>query len=382
MNNYLPRILDFSKDLATKSVLLLGPRRTGKSQYIEHQIKPDVSYNLLEADTFKELSSSPQLIRQRLVPENKIIAIDEIQKLPSLMDEVHSIIEKHRVKFVLTGSSARKLKRTHTGLMAGRARLIHFRPFTSGELGKKFNLNKILNYGTLPPVYLSDDPWAELKDYNGLYLREEVASEALVRKIENFSRFLDFAALTNGQILNFEALGSDAQIPARTVREYYAVLVDTLMGYMLEPISSSKNRKSISTAKFYFFDIGVVNGLTSRQGIPPKTKEFGDAFEHFVFLEIMAYRNYFNRDAHINFWNSPQEAEIDFILNNEIAIEVKATENIGPHHLKGFAAFTRKGKKIKRQILVCQEKHPRKIRDIEVVPIKIFLEMLWAKEIF
>ena len=252
MMEYIHRELNLTSDLKTKSVLLLGPRRTGKSKLIEQSLKPDFTYDLLHADTFRELSANPEKIRQRIHSKTKLVVIDEIQKLPLLMDEVHSLIEKTNVRFILTGSSARKLKRNYTGLMAGRARMRQLFPFVSSELGKIFDLHKVLNYGSLPPVYLSEEPIDELKDYVGLYLKEEILSEALVRKIDNFSRFLTSAALTNGQILNFENVGSDAQVPARTIREYYTILTDTLMGYMLEPIHSTKNRKSIATGKFIF----------------------------------------------------------------------------------------------------------------------------------
>ncbi|MBL7544193.1 MAG: ATP-binding protein [Bdellovibrionaceae bacterium] len=379
--DYTQRQLDLSKDLKTKSVLLLGPRRTGKSQLIHHSLTADFNYNLLEADTFRELSANPEKIRQRIGPKTKLVIIDEVQKLPVLLDEVHALIENTNTRFVLTGSSARKLKRNYTSLMAGRARVRNLFPFTARELDKKWNLEKIINYGSLPPVYLSDDPMDELKDYVGLYLKEEIMMEALVRKIENFSRFLNFAALSNGQILNFESVGSDSQVPARTIREYYSILSDTLLGYMIEPIRSTSKRKSTSTGKFYFFDIGVTNSLTGRKNIAPKTKEFGDNFEHFILLEMMAYKNYLRKDDSLGFWNSPQEGEIDFVINNEIAIEVKATSNVGPAHLSGFAKFE-KNEKAKRKILVCQEKHPRKINEIEIIPVKDFLEILWDGDIF
>lgn len=228
---------------------------------------------------------------------------------------------------------------------------------------------------------MSDEPWEELKDYVGLYLKEEILSEAMVRKIENFSRFIEFAALANGQILNFESLGSDAQIPSRTIREYYSILTDTMMGYMVDPITSTKSRKSIATSKFYFFDVGVVNLLTGRKTLPQKTKEYGDALEHFIYLELQAYKSYKRKDDIIGFWNSPREGEIDFVINNEIAIEVKATTNVGKNHLLGFSKFEKHGK-TKRNILICHEKYPRKITGIEVLPVMLFLQQLWSGDIF
>ncbi|MBK7962731.1 MAG: ATP-binding protein [Bdellovibrionales bacterium] len=377
---YIKRTIDLEKDLRSKSVLLLGPRQTGKTQLIEHQVNPDVTYDLLQADTFRDLSYAPQLIRERVTPKTKLIAIDEIQKLPLLMDEVHSMIEKKGVRFLLTGSSARKLKRSHTSLMAGRARLRNLLPFTSHELGKQFQLKKALQFGLLPSIYLSDDSELDLNSYVGLYLKEEILSEALVRRIDNFSRFLQFSALTNGQILNFESVGSDAQISSRTIREYYAILEDTLIGNFLNPIRSTSKRKSTSTSKFYFFDTGIVNSLAARK-IAPKSREYGEALEHFIFMELYAYKTYSSKGIELGFWNSPRQGEIDFVINEGIAIEVKASENISSQHLKGFEIFS-KTERLERKILVCQEKIPRKIRDIEIIPVGEFLLQLWAGEFF
>jgi predicted AAA+ superfamily ATPase len=265
--------------------------------------------------------------------------------------------------------------------MAGRARIKQLFPFVYPEIKNNgFSLDKILSFGTLPPVFLSEDPWNELKDYAGTYLKEEILNEAIVRRIDNFSRFLEIAALTNGQVLNFESVGSDAQVPARTVREYYAVLVDTLMGYMLEPIRSTKKRKSSATAKFYFFDVGVVNSLTGRKNILRKTKEYGDNLEHFVFLELQAYKFYKQPELNLSFWGVPQKGEIDFILNEEIAIEVKATHQAAKKHFHGFELFS-KNNNVKRKILVCLEQYPRKVNDIEIMPVADFLENLWNEQI-
>ncbi len=375
---YIKRSLDLNNDLKHKSVLLLGPRQTGKTQLIEHQVKADITYDLLQADVFRELSYAPQLIRQRVNDKTKLIAIDEIQKLPLLMDEVHSMIEKLRIKFILTGSSARKLKRSHTSLMAGRARVKNLLPLTSKELGKKFKLSVALQYGLLPSIYFSEEKEKDLKDYAGLYLKEEILNEALVRRIENFSRFLEFSALTSGQILNFESIASDAQISSRTIREYYAVLEDTLVGYLLRPIRSSPKRKSIATSKFYFFDIGVINSITKRQ-LSSKTKEYGEALEHLIFMELHAFKTYSQKNIELNFWNSPRNGEVDFILNEEIAVEVKSSENISVQHLQGLELLT-KNEKMKRQIVVCQEKHRRKIGNVEIIPVISFLEGLWGGE--
>lgn len=381
MADYVDRSLDINLALKNKSVLLLGPRRTGKSQLIKHEVKPDLSYNLLYADTFRRLSVRPQLIREELSSKkNQLIVIDEIQKLPLLMDEVHAMIEEMGARFLLTGSSARKLKRSHTSLMAGRATVKYLHPFSYSELSD-FQLKKILNVGSIPGIYFASNPRSELREYCGQYLKEEIMAEALVRKVENFSRFIEFAALSNGQILNFESLGSDAQVPARTIREYYQILVDTLMGSMLPPVRATKNRKSISTAKFYFFDVGIVNSLCNRKTISEKTKEFGDNLEHFIFLELKAYNDYCDQYATIEFWNDYNNGEVDFVINEEVAIEVKATSMVTEKHLKGLQNFSAK-EKVRRQIIVSMDDRLRKIGKIEVLPVEIFLKKLWAGDIF
>lgn len=367
--------------LKKKSVLLLGPRRTGKSFFIHHQIKPNLTINLLEADTFRQFSARPERLRELITEKTRTVAIDEIQKLPILMDEVHNLIETKHIKFLLTGSSARKLTRAHSSLMAGRAKRIYFHPLNFAELNGSRELDFILNYGTLPPVVTSDDPWDELRDYAGLYLKEEIQAEAFVRKIENFSRFLEFAALSSGELLNFESLASDAQVPARTVREYYSVLTDTLMGTMLEPIALSKKRKSIATSKFYFFDTGVLNSLLGRKTISSKTPEYGSLFEHFIFNEIKSYIDYFKADTKLNFWRIDQDTEVDFVINNTLAIEAKATQNASAKHLKGLKKFASTGK-CDAQIIVSRDPHERSIEGVKIMPYPIFLQKLWGGEIF
>lgn len=374
------RIIPLEAILKRKSILLLGPRRTGKSYFIINQIKPDRIINLLEADTFRKFSARPELLREVIQNDDKIVAIDEIQKIPSLMDEVHLLIESRKIKFILTGSSARKLSRTHTSLMAGRAKRMFLHPLVSAEV-PNYKLNDILTYGSLPIVFNSEDPWDELKDYTGLYLKEEILEEALVRKIENFSRFIDFAAMSNGQILNYESIARDAQVPARTIREYYALLEDTLMGFMLNPVRSTSKRKCISTGKFYFFDIGVVNAIVERKSVSVKTKEYGALFEHFICLELLAYIDYFSPDTKLAFWRIDEETEVDFVVNEKIAIEVKAVGMAQEKHFKGLNRFSQ-NEKVEKKIIVSLDKEKRKVDDIIIYPYDLFLNDLWLGKIF
>lgn len=382
---FVERILPLKKELSRKSVLLLGPRRTGKSAFLRHQIEADQYFDLLKADVFQALAARPSRIREGLRKTDKIIVIDEIQKLPSLMDEVHSLIEETSVRFVLTGSSARKLRRTHTSLMAGRARRMHLHPFCYAEIKGQFNLNRALHLGTLPPVHLQadkSDAWQELRDYSGDYIREEILAEALVRKIEAFSRFLPVAARMNAELLNFEAIASDSQVPARTIREYYALLEDTLIGRTLEPLrlKGAQSRKSIATAKFYFFDTGVLNALVGRKTLSDAAPEFGSLFETWVHNEINCYIDYFGDQDKFQFWRSPIGQEVDFVINDEIGIEVKSSRSITERHLSGLIALDSL-QKLKTKIIVCRESQRRNIGDIQVLPWKDFIEQLWGNRI-
>jgi predicted AAA+ superfamily ATPase len=378
---YIKRRLNLERDLRTKSVLLLGPRQTGKSSLIENQVAFDQKWDLLEYDTYSRLLADPTLLRKSLRPDDKVVVIDEIQKLPPLMDEVHALIEKRKVRFLLTGSSARKLKRTHTSLLGGRARMRWLFPLVSAEVGA-LDLTKTLNFGLLPPAYTADDPWSEIRDYVGLYIREEILAEALVRNLDAFSRFLKVAAHSNSQQLNFEKIGSDAQVPARTVREYFHLLEDTLIGTLLEPFHSRRGRKTASRAKFYFFDCGVVNAIQGVSKIFPDTDYFGHLFEQWIFNELKAYAAYsdqYDRDL-ITFWRTDRGTEVDFLWGGEVAIEVKATSRVQSGDLKGLLAL-KEDQKISRLHLVSQDPIRRKEMGVELWPWRDFLTHLWAGEI-
>ncbi len=378
--SYIQRKLELKTVLQNKSVLLLGPRRTGKSALIRHEFPDAKVYNLLKADEFQRLSARPSAIRESLVAEPKrLVIIDEIQKLPQLMDEVHLMIEELGQRFLLTGSSARKLRRTHTSLMAGRAKIIYLHPFVSAEV-PNFDLDRTLLYGQLPPIYLSTDPEDELSGYVGEYLKEEIQAEALSRNIDNFSRFLDRAAYTNAQLINFESVASDAQVPARTVREYYSVLEDTLIGKMLEPIQQIGSRKVISRAKFYFFDTGVVHQLQKIYSLPELSAGYGDAFESFIFHELRTYLNYNNRRESLHFWRTTNGVEVDFILGGKIGIEVKASRSVDSKDMKGLRALAEEGKMV-RLIVVSRDPERRQVGDIEIWPYRMFLEALWKHSI-
>ena len=376
---YRARIIPLEAQLAKKSVLLLGPRRVGKSSLIRHQYARYRVYNLLHSDIFTRLSAEPGLIRAALQPSDSLIIIDEIQKLPVLLDEVHAMIEEHGVKFLLTGSSARKLRRSHTSLMAGRAKVMRLFPFVSYELGD-FDLERVLLYGTVPGIYDAEDPHDELKSYVGDYLREEIQAEALVRRIEGFSRFLNRAALSNTELLNFESVARDAQVPGRTIREYYHLLEETLVGVMLEPLQTQGTRKAVSKGKFYFFDVGVAHALTSTWALPPDSTLWGRAFEHYIFQELFAYASYRGFPEALKFWRLTTGQEVDFILGEAVAIEVKSTRRVDASDFKGLRALHQEHT-LARQIIVSRDPFPRQIGDIELMPYAHFLQALWADQL-
>jgi len=303
-----------------------------------------------------------------------VVAIDEIQKLPELLDEVHRMIEDSRVRFLMTGSSARRLRRGGVNLLGGRARSRNLHPFTRGELGSHFNLDRALEFGLLPGIWFSDDPVDDLAAYAGDYLREEIAAEAAVRNVGAFSRFLDVAALSHGTMINFASLAGDAQVPATTVREYFQILEDTFLAHRVPALTESRKRKAVSTAKFYLFDIGLVRSLQGRRSLAPGTPEYGEAFESYLLQEIKAYCDY-TRTPGPTYWRSKSGFEVDFVFA-DMAVEVKAKRNVSARDLRGLRALREEGL-IRRYIVVSMETAPRVVDGIEILPWTEFLDQLW-----
>ncbi len=376
---YVERRLNLEEVLKEKSCFLFGPRQTGKTSLIRHALAKYRVYNLLDSETYLKLSRSPSRLREECQPHDKVIIIDEVQKLPALLDEVHFLIEEKGIHFLLTGSSARKLRRGGVNLLGGRAWTRHLHPFASVELGDKFDLIKAINRGLLPPVYVSNNPEEDLRAYVGTYLREEVAAEGLTRNIPAFSRFLEIAALCNGQLLNYAKISNDAQVARSTVQEYFQILKDTMIACELTPWKKSLKRKPLSTSKFYFFDCGVVRHLQKRDRIRPGSPEFGELLETFIFHELTTYCDYEGSLA-LNYWRSKSGFEVDFVLNSKTAIEVKASKTIGAHDLKSLKMLKEEGH-LKKYVLVCLEKEPRNVDGIQVLPVDLFLKKLWLGEI-
>ena len=379
---YLTRIVDLKRVISHKSLLLIGPRQTGKTQLIAHTLNDDVAYyNLLDKEMFFRISNDLTLIRKQVMaqrPKSGIVVIDEIQRLPELLDEVHLMIEKEGLRFVLTGSSARKLKEKGVNLLGGRARQLKMHPLSYMEL---FDLRKCLNRGLLPAIYLSDDPRADLGSYLGTYLENEIAREASVRNLPAFSRFLTTAALCNGQIVNYSAIASDSQVSRKIVAEYFQILLDTLIATELPAWQCSKKRKALETSKFYFFDTGVVRTVLDLPPTKEKSKDFGDFFEAYIHHELRTYIDCHRSDATLNYWRTTSNHEVDFILGGQIAIEVKAKSIVSEKDLSGLRACEQE-KILKKYIVVSMEERPRLVDDLFlIVPYKEFLKSLWNHEL-
>lgn len=375
------RCLDIEPLLRHKSLFLLGPRQTGKSTLLRH-LFPSARYvDLLEADTFRQLSAYPETLRQSLTSADRIIIIDEVQKLPTLLDEVQLLIDRNTsLRFILTGSSARKLRGGQANLLAGRAWTTHLHPLVSPELNYE-KLERRLSFGSLPAVFDSALPAEELKAYVGDYLREEIRAEGLVRSIESFSRFLDVAGLCNGEILNYTKVGSDAGIPPRTVRDHFHVLEDTLLAYQLPAYRKGKSRKAVATAKFYFFDVGVANTLLKRGPVEARSESFGRALEHLVFLELRAFLDYNRLPFELSYWRTHAGLEVDYIIGDALAVEVKAAGRVDDRDLRGLRALESEAP-MKRRLVVGTEAMSRRTDDgIEILPVAEFFRRLWAGEL-
>ena len=336
--------------------------------------------DLLHSETYMRLMGNPSQLESIIAFDQKpFTVIDEIQRVPELLNEVHRLIENKQIRFLLTGSSSRKLKRQGVNLLAGRARQAELYPLTYHELSN-FNLPHYLQYGGLPMVTLSDEPEEDLNAYVHTYLEEEIKAEALVQKLPAFGRFLQLSALTSGNTLNLTSIANDAGVSSTTLREYYQILEDTFLGFLVLPWRHSVKRKAIATARFYYFDIGVKNRLAKIDAIPEQSDLFGQAFEHFIAMELRAYLSYFRKRLPLCFWRTSEGHEVDFIIDDEIAIEVKAARKISSKNLKGLK-YLMEEKKIKKYYLVSQDPIALKQENIYILPWENFIKRLRDGEI-
>jgi predicted AAA+ superfamily ATPase len=369
-----------------QTAFLWGPRKTGKSTYLKDFYGDSLYYDLLKTDIFFRFSKQPWLFREQLEAIDparleKPVVVDEVQRVPSLLDEIHHLIEARKLSFILCGSSARKLKRGKGNLLGGRAKRYEMFPLTYRELGS-LNLLEALNRGLVPSHYFAEDYRELLTGYNQDYLREEVFAEGLARNIPAFSRFFDALGYSHGEITNFSNIARDAGVDAKTVKGYYQILVDTMLGRWVEPFARRSSRQILTkAAKFYLFDVGVAGALTHRFIPEERGEAFGRALEHLVFMELAAHASYSRLHYDIRYWRTKTGYEVDFVLaQGTVAVEVKGSSQVDGRELRPLAAFA-EDYRPREAILVCNEREERLSGRIRIMPWRSFLEALWAGKI-
>ena len=361
----------------SKSFFLLGPRGTGKTTWIRDQLKADVRIDLLDSEIYQSLLANPSRLSE-FIPTRKpkLIAIDEVQRIPLLLDEVHRLIEEKRWIFALTGSSARKLRRGNVNLLAGRALSLCFHPLTAVELGDDFDLSSSLKWGHLPSLKTEKDKRAYLKSYVTTYVREEVQQEGLTRNIAAFSRFLEAASFSQGSVLNISSVARDASIERKVVEEYFTILEDLLIGSRLPAFQKKAKRRITAHPKFYYFDVGVYRAIRPMGPLDDTSSVNGIALETLIYQELRALNDLLNWNFELSYWRTHTGEEVDFVFYGErglFAIETKLTSRIRPEDLKGLRAFRNDYPKA-RLILLYTGDRVLLIENCSVIPITTFLK--------
>ncbi len=369
-----------------QSAFLWGPRKTGKSTLLKAAFPDSLRFDLLQTDLMLDLARRPALLRERLLAESaprlsRPVILDEVQKVPALLDEVHWLIENRGLRFVLCGSSARKLRRGRFNLLGGRAWRYELHPLVSHELGE-VDLLRALNRGLVPAHHLEHEYRRSLAAYVRDYLKEEVFDEGLTRNVAAFSRFFEAVGYSHGDLTNFANIARDCGVDSKTVKEYYQILVDTLLGGFVAPYKRRQERQVIGkAAKFYLFDVGVAGAIAGRHIQEQRGEHFGRALEHFVLMEIRAHKSYRELDYPVQFWRTKNGLEVDFVLGEgEVAVEVKGTGRVDSADFRSLRAFAEDNRP-RKAIVVCNEPAPRLHDGIEVLPWRVFLSRLWAGEI-
>jgi predicted AAA+ superfamily ATPase len=375
---------------------VFGPRQTGKSTFLRQSFPQALYVDLLNSKQFRELGTEPSSLQSQIQAHlskseaTPLVIIDEIQKLPSLLDAVQeSMALSPNLRFLLTGSSPRKLRRAGTNLLGGRALWMNFHGLTTQEAitwkEQGHSWQTLLLHGGLPSVLLAGNRRRKLRAYIDLYLQEEVAQEALVRNLPQFSRFLHFAGQTSGQQIVFEKVGSDCAMKGKTVRDWYDILQDTLLGKFVPCFTATHKRKAVSTSKFYLFDVGVANYLKGISELEEGTKPWGDALEHLVYTELVAAIDYSDSEETISYWRSTSGAEVDFVVHRgdepTCFIEVKARTTLTSHDLAGIRALSEEFNGVPKYI-VTRGAGARLTDDgIWILPVEEFFHRLWDGKI-
>ena len=377
----LDRILTIP-ELEEDSVFLWGARQTGKSTLLKNNYPDAHYYDLLLPDVYSRLQRRPELLIQELehLGHDELVIIDEVQMLPNLLNAVHWLIVNRDIRFLLCGSSARNLKRLGANMLGGSAVKRHLFPLVSSEI-PDFDIVKAVNNGMLPRHYLVNDPWSRLEGYIGNYLQQEIEAEALSRNLSTFTRFLEVAAMTNGEMVNYKSIATDCGVSANTIKAYFDILQETMIGYMIPAFRNVQKRRLIKTPKFYYFDVAIVNYLCNRRKLEPGSVDFGHAFEHLIVQELLAYLSYSHSRKSLSYWRTTSGYEVDIVYGDaEVAIEVKSSSEIQSRHLKGLKAFSEEHP-IARTIIVSLDPVYRRMNDVEIWPVRQFLKSLWQGKI-
>jgi len=371
---------------ANQSAFLWGPRKTGKTTFLKKHFPQSIFYDFLLTDTFLEFTRAPFLFRERLLAKGEAalrfpVIIDEVQKIPHILDEVHWLIENKGMRFILCGSSARKLKRGKANLLGGRAWRFEMFPLVSREV-ENLDLLRALNHGLIPAHYLKENHKRSLKGYAQDYLKEEVFHEGLTRNIPAFSRFFEALGYSHGTLVNYSNLARECGVDSKTVKEYYQILIDTLLGTFVPPFKKRQDRQVITrTPKFFLFDTGVAGAIVKRHIEEEKGELFGNAFKHFIYLEMLAHSSYHELDYAIHYWRTKSGLEVDFILGNgEVAIEVKGSSRLDKRELRPIKTFAETYKP-RKSLVVCNESEERLHDGIRIMPWRKFLEELWQDKL-
>lgn len=370
------------EDAATDSLFLWGARQVGKSTLLESLFPSARYYDLSKNEEFERLLRCPQLLREELqvFDENTLVVIDEVQKIPQLLDEVHWLIVNRGIRFILCGSSARNLRRVGTNLLVGRALKTMMYPFVSSEI-PDFNLIRGVNNGMIPRHYMIENPTRRLQAYIGIYIAEEIGMETQRRYLSAFTRFLEVVAQSCGEIVNYTYIAQDCGLSPLTVKEYFKILEQTLIGYMIPAFTLSKKRRAIGAPKFYYFDVGVANYLLHRNDLKPGSADFGHAFAHFLIQELIAYLGYHYSNEKLAYWRTVSGYEVSAIIGvGRIAIEFNSVDEVQSKHIKGLKAFSEDFPD-SRLIIVSLDMSRRTINGVEIIPAMDFLSDLWKGQV-
>ncbi len=372
-------------EAGTETFFLWGARQTGKSTLLRRAYPDAPRIDLLKSEEFRRYTDRPELVRHELEASRaRFLVIDEIQKVPALLDEVHWLIENRGVHFALCGSSARKVRHGRANLLGGRGVTYTMHGLSAVELAEDSDLVRLLNHGYLPSLYASERPARLLNTYVATYLKEEIAAEGLVRRLPAYSEFLAVASLSDGGIVNYSTIARDTGVSSETVRGYFEILCDTLLGRFLPSYTRRPKRRVVRSPKFYFSDVGVVNVLARRGRVQPGSELFGRAFENWVFHELCAYDSYRERYADYSYWQLAGGTEVDFVVNRmECAIECKSSARVTNDHLKGLRQLAVDHPDVGRRLVVSLEEKDRRTDDgILIVGYRSFVTMLWDGELF